>query len=158
MRSLSIANRVTILKLGLNDRSDLVKTVVQDKVIPAWINAMEGSLFSLLRGLDVEGCSDLAVQILNVWFKTLNYKEITSLLLIKEDHLVDVESLKPEVALYWRTAIQFLRKEGVHAADELDNIQPEMTAFGKYVKSYVIAQLNQTDDMAQVVSDSIFLY
>lgn len=151
VRSLSIANRVTILKLGLNDRSPAVTTVVQDKLIPAWINAMEGSIFALLRGLDVEGCSDLAVKVLRVWFKMLNYSEVTALLPIKEDQLVDTEALKPEMALYWRTAIQFLRDEGVHASDALDTIQPEMTAFGAYIKKFVMDRLNETEDMAEVV-------
>lgn len=141
---------MTILKLGLNDRSNLVTTVVKDKLIPAWINAMEGSIFALLRGLDVEGCSDLAAKVLQVWFKTLNYKEITALLSMKQDHLLEIEELKPETALYWRTAVQFLQSEGVHASEELDTIQPEMTAFGKYIKSYVTGQLNHTDDMAEV--------
>lgn len=147
VRSLSIANRVMILKLGLNDRSPAVGAIVQEKLIPAWIAAMEGSLFALLRGLDVEGCSEIATQVLEVWFKALNYKEITANLPMTEDHLVKVDELKPEVALYWRTAVAHLSKEGVHAAEELESITPEMTAFGTYLKKYVTDRLNRTDDM-----------
>lgn len=147
MRSLSIANRVTILKLGLKDRSTMVKVVVQEKLIPSWITAMEGSLFNLLRGLDVEGCSDIGKQVLEVWFKTLNYKEITSHLEIGPEKLVPMDALRPETALYWRTAVSFLRNEGVNGADALDSVLPEMTAFGKYLKSYVIEKLKSYEDM-----------
>lgn len=147
VRSLSIANRVKILKLGLDDQSESVKTIVQDKLIPAWINAMESSLFNLIRGLDVEGCSDIATRVLQVWFKKLNYSEVTSQLPVDTEHLVNVEALKPEMAVYWITAVNFLRKEGVYAADALDSIMPEMTAFGKYVKEFVIQGLSETDEM-----------
>lgn len=136
-----------ILKLGLDDHSATVTTIVQDKLIPAWVNAMEGSIFNLLRGLDVEGCSDIAAQVLRVWFKKLNYSEITSQLPIGTDNLVNMEELKPEMSLYWRTAVEFLRGEGVHAADALDSILPEMTDFGKYVKAFVTQQLTETDGM-----------
>ncbi len=108
---------------------------------------MEGSIFNFLRGLDVEGCSDIAVKVLQVWLKTLNYKEITTQLPIGEENLVKVEALKPEMALYWCTAVGFLHGEGVHAADALDTIMPEMTAFGKYVKTFVLERLSETDDM-----------
>lgn len=147
VRSLSIANRVTILKLGLKDRSPVVKAVVQEKLIPSWMAAMENSLFNLLRGLDVEGCSDISKQVLEVWFKTLNYKEIISHLEMGAENLLSIEALKPEAALYWRTAISFLRNEGVHASDALDTIMPEMTAFGKYLKAYVLEKLKSSEDM-----------
>lgn len=130
---------------------------MQDKLIPAWVNAMEGSLFNLLRGLDVEGCSDIATQVLQVWFKKLNYSEITSQLPIGSNKkLVDVEELKPEMALYWRTAVGFLRSEGVHAADSLDSIMPEMTDFGKYLKEFVVKQLAENDDN-MMVNENYFL-
>merc|ERR1740128_178700 len=151
VRSLSIANRVTILKLGLKDRSPAVTVVVEDKLIPGWVNAMEGSLFILLRGLDVEGCSELALEVVNVWLKTLNYKEIVANLSLdetsSEDHLVPVSELKPEVALYWRAAVAFLTKEGVHAAEVLETILPEMTAFSKYAKDYVTNKLKEADSI-----------
>lgn len=143
------------MKLGLSDRSAAVTAIVQEKLIPAWINAMEGSLFALLRGLDVEGCSDIATQVLEVWLKTLNYKEITVNLPMEADNLVKVEELKPEIALYWRTAVGFLHKEGVHAAEALDLIKPEMTAFGKYIKEFVMERLNRIDDMEV---SSIYIY
>lgn len=147
VRTLSIANRVTILNLGLNDKSTAVTTMVQSKLIPAWINAMEGSIFNFLRGIDVEGCSDIAIQVLQVWLKTLNYKEVTAHLSMDGENLVTIDTLKPEVALYWCTAVGFLHSEGVHAADALETIMPEMTAFGKYVKDFVIAKLSETDEM-----------
>lgn len=121
--------------------------MVQSKLIPAWINAMEGSIFNFLRGIDVEGCSDIAVQVLQVWLKTLNYKEVTAHLSMDGENLVTIDTLKPEVALYWCTAVGFLHSEGVHAADALETIMPEMTAFGKYVKDFVIAKLSETDEM-----------
>lgn len=151
VRSLSIANRVTILKLGLNDRSAAVTCVVQDKLIPGWVNAMDGSLFNLLRGLDVEGCSEIAGQVVNVWLKTLNYKEICSSLATDDDHLVRIEALTPEMALYWHAAVTFLHKEGVHAAEALETILPEMTVFGRYMKEYVTTRLKEADDM-QILS------
>ena len=142
---------MTILKLGLKDRSPAVTVVVEDKLIPGWVNAMEGSLFNLLRGLDVEGCSELALEVVNVWLKTLNYKEIVANLSLdetsSEDHLVPVSELKPEVALYWRAAVAFLTKEGVHAAEVLETILPEMTAFSKYAKDYVTNKLKEADSI-----------
>ncbi|XP_057377036.1 condensin complex subunit 3-like [Daphnia carinata] len=147
VRTLSIANRVTILNLGLNDKSPAVTAMVQNKLIPAWITAMEGSIFNFLRGLDVEGCSDIAVKVLQVWLKTLNYKEITTQLPMDDEKLVTIDTLKPEVALYWCTAVGYLHSEGVHAADVLETIMPEMTAFGKYVKDFVTAKLAEKDEM-----------
>ena len=138
---------MTILKFGLNDSSVAVTKMVQDKLIPAWITAMEGSIFNLLRGLDVEGCSEIVVKVLQVWLKTLNYKEIVAELPLGEEKLVDAEILKPEMALYWCTAVGFLHGEGVHGADALDSILPEMTAFGKFLKTFILDRLLEIDDM-----------
>ena len=128
VRSLSIANRVKILKYGLNDRSAAVTTIVKEKLIPAWVASMDDSFFTLLRGLDVEGCSDLACDVLDVWFRSLSCKEIPDNLQMNADRLVSVATLKPEVALYWRVAVQFLHKEGVHGAETLETVLPEMTS------------------------------
>lgn len=144
---MSIANRVKILKFGLDDPSTSVTTVVQEKLIPAWVNAMESSIFNLVRGLDVEGCSDIAIRVLKVWFKKLNYSEITSQLPVDAENLVKIEALNPEMAVYWLTAIDFLNSEGVHAADALDSVMPEMTAFGRYIKDFVLQGVSETDEM-----------
>lgn len=115
---------------------------------------MDGCLFGLLRGLDVEGSADLAVRVLLVWFKTLNYSEVTGYLKLDDDHLVKPDELKPEVALLWQAAVAFLSSEGHYAADALEGIMPEMTAFGQYLKEYVVEQLKQNDEM-EVIKLSI---
>lgn len=136
-----------ILKLGLHDQSAMVTFVVKDKLIPAWVQNMNGSFISLLRGLDVEGCSELVTEVMKVWFGTLDYKDITSVLELDAAKLLAVECIKPEIVIYWRSAVKYLRDAGVDGSDALDTILPEMTDFAKYIRDYINEKLNQLDQL-----------
>ncbi|XP_055768769.1 condensin complex subunit 3-like isoform X4 [Salvelinus fontinalis] len=68
IRALSIAQRVSLLQQGLHDAADSVREVVQVRLLPAWLNLLQGDVLELLHKLDVENCSQTALDTLTALF------------------------------------------------------------------------------------------
>ncbi|XP_056411327.1 condensin complex subunit 3 isoform X2 [Hyla sarda] len=76
IRALTIAQRVNLLQLGLNDRSEAVKEVMQKKLLQAWLKYTEGNVLELLHRLDVENSPEVAVSALNAMFALSSVGEL----------------------------------------------------------------------------------
>ncbi|XP_031670726.1 condensin complex subunit 3 isoform X5 [Oncorhynchus kisutch] len=68
IRALSIAQRVSLLQQGLHDAAESVREVVQVRLLPAWLNLLQGDVLELLHKLDVENCSQTALDTLTALF------------------------------------------------------------------------------------------
>lgn len=138
MRALSIAQRVLLLQQGLNDRSDAVKQAVQKHLLQGWLRFTEGNILELLHRLDVENSSDVAVSVLQSLFSMTPLSELVGI--CKNDDgrkLIPVETLTPEIALYWRTLCEYLKSKEDEGEEVLEQILPEPAVYAQYLLSYI---------------------
>ncbi|XP_059131833.1 condensin complex subunit 3 isoform X2 [Peromyscus eremicus] len=138
MRAMSIAQRVLLLQQGLNDRSDAVKQAVQKHLLQGWLRFTEGNILELLHRLDVENSSDVAVSVLNSLFSMSPLSELVGI--CKNDDgrkLIPVETLTPELALYWRTLCEYLKSKGDEGEEFLEQVLPEPVVYAEYLLSYI---------------------
>ncbi|XP_063086189.1 condensin complex subunit 3 isoform X2 [Cavia porcellus] len=138
MKAMSIAQRVMLLQQGLNDRSDAVKQAVQKHLLQGWLNFTEGNILELLHRLDVENSSEVAVSVLNTLFSTTPFSELVGVCK-KDDNrkLIPLETLTPEMALYWRTLCEYLKSRGDEGEEYLEQILPEPVIFVEYLQSFI---------------------
>ncbi|NP_062311.1 condensin complex subunit 3 [Mus musculus] len=138
MRAMSIAQRVLLLQQGLNDRSDAVKQAVQKHLLQGWLRFTEGNILEFLHRLDVENSSDVAVSVLHSLFSMTPLSELVGI--CKNDDgrkLIPVETLTPEIALYWCTLCEYLRSKGDEGEEFLEQILPEPAVYAEYLLSYI---------------------
>ncbi|KAM6150746.1 condensin complex subunit 3 isoform 2-T2 [Erethizon dorsatum] len=138
MRAMSIAQRVMLLQQGLNDRSDAVKQAMQKHLLQGWLNFTEGNILELLHRLDVENSSEVAVSVLNALFSTTPLSELVGICKNKDDRkLIPVETLTPEMALYWRALCEYLKSRGDEGEEYLEQILPEPVIYAEYLLSFI---------------------
>ncbi|XP_052055160.1 condensin complex subunit 3 [Apodemus sylvaticus] len=138
LRAMSIAQRVLLLQQGLNDRSDAVKQAVQKHLLQGWLRLTEGNILELLHRLDVENSSDVAVSVLHSLFSMTPLSELVGICKVDDGRkLIPVETLTPEIALYWRTLCEYLKSKGDEGEEFLEQILPEPAVYAEYLLSYI---------------------
>uniref|UniRef100_A0A8C9UM24 Non-SMC condensin I complex subunit G n=1 Tax=Spermophilus dauricus TaxID=99837 RepID=A0A8C9UM24_SPEDA len=138
MRAMSIAQRVMILQQGLNDRSDAVKQAIQKHLLRGWLRFTEGNILELLHRLDVENSSEVAVSVLNALFSMTPLSELVEICKNNDGRkLIPVETLTPEIALYWRALCEYLKLQGDQGEEFLEQILPEPVIYAEYLLSYI---------------------
>ncbi|XP_004624601.1 condensin complex subunit 3 isoform X2 [Octodon degus] len=137
MRAMSIAQRVMLLQQGLNDRSDAVKQAMQKHLLQGWLHFTEGNILELLHRLDVENSSEVAVSVLNALFSKAPLSELVGVCKNDDRKLIPVETLTPELALYWRTLCEYLKSRGDEGEEYLEQILPEPVIYAEYLLSFI---------------------
>ncbi|KAL2780029.1 condensin complex subunit 3 [Daubentonia madagascariensis] len=138
MRAMSIAQRVMLLQQGLNDRSDAVKQAMQKHLLQGWLRFSEGSILELLHRLDVENSSEVAVSVLNALFSVTPLSELVGICKNNDGRkLIPVETLTPEIALYWCALCEYLKSKGDEGEEFLEQILPEPVVYAEYLLSYI---------------------
>ncbi|XP_019509781.1 PREDICTED: condensin complex subunit 3 isoform X3 [Hipposideros armiger] len=138
MRAMSIAQRVMLLQQGLNDRSDAVKQAVKKHLLQGWLQFTEGNILELLHRLDVENSSEVAVSVLNALFSVTPLNELAEVCKNSDGRkLSPVETLTPEIALYWRVLCEYLKSKGDEGEEFLEQILPEPVVYAEYLLSYI---------------------
>ncbi|XP_074252045.1 condensin complex subunit 3 isoform X2 [Saimiri boliviensis] len=138
MRALSIAQRVMLLQQGLNDRSDAVKQAMQKHLLQGWLRFSEGNILELLHRLDVENSSEVAVSVLNTLFSVTPLNELVEICKNNDGRkLIPVETLTPEIALYWCALCEYLKSKGDEGEEFLEQILPEPVVYADYLLSYI---------------------
>ncbi|XP_045690451.1 condensin complex subunit 3 [Phyllostomus hastatus] len=138
MRTMSIAQRVMLLQQGLNDRSEAVKQATQKHLLQGWLRFTEGNILELLHRLDVENSSEVAVSVLNALFSVIPLSELTEICKNNNDRkLIPMETLTPEIALYWRALCEYLKSKGDEGEEFLEQILPEPVVYAEYLLSYI---------------------
>ncbi|CAH1401305.1 unnamed protein product [Nezara viridula] len=136
-RKLSIAQRQTILTVGLGDRADSVKNVIIDHVIPTWFKVCESNLVEFLKILDVVSFKkETVTAVLGHVFRDLPSSELLSVVERlqekSEGHkLIPISDLSPETVTIWSSVVKHI---GIDSCD--DSILPELSYFAKYIKEY----------------------
>ncbi|XP_044528952.1 condensin complex subunit 3-like [Gracilinanus agilis] len=138
MRALSISQRVKLLQQGLNDRSEAVKEVVQKKLLQSWLHFTEGDILQFLHQLDVENCPGVADSILKALFAMIPLSELMEVCKNSDgSKLTPVETLTPEIVLYWRVLCEYLKSKGDEGEAFLEQILPETAIYAEYLLSYI---------------------
>ncbi|XP_064631068.1 condensin complex subunit 3-like isoform X2 [Lineus longissimus] len=146
MKSLSIAQRVKLLKDGLNDRADEVKQACTDKLLQAWLRQYGGNILDVLRGLDVEESAEVADQALKVMFSKCQQKQLVDELdLLNEKLVIPAEKLTCENVFYWRCLCDYFKALGDNAEEYLERILPTGFEYCEYIKSIVDSMKNEED-------------
>ncbi|XP_008586492.1 PREDICTED: condensin complex subunit 3 [Galeopterus variegatus] len=155
MRAMSIAQRVMLLQQGLNDRSDAVQQAVQKHLLQGWLRFTEGNILELLHRLDVENSSEVAVSVLNALFSMTPLNELVGICKNNDGRkLIPVETLTPEIALYWRAFCEYLKSKGDEGEEFLEQILPEPVVYAEYLLSYIqsipVVNEEQRDDFSYI--------
>ncbi|XP_055768762.1 condensin complex subunit 3 isoform X3 [Salvelinus fontinalis] len=155
IRALSIAQRVSLLQQGLHDAADSVSEVVQVRLLPAWLNLLQGDVLELLHKLDVENCSQTALDTLTALFThTPQDQLLDHRLQLDNRMLVPAGSLSCEGVLYWRALCEFIKTKGDEGEEMLEKLLPEAAIFADYLYGYVkrvpVLSEEQKGDFAQL--------
>ncbi|KAL9657823.1 hypothetical protein ABK040_013160 [Willaertia magna] len=103
IKKLTILQRVSLIKEGLSDRSKSVKSLVEDLIIKEWLSAFDNDVIKFLQCLDVVEYVEAVENIINIILDCENIQ-------ITEPKL-DFNQLTPEISLFWRVKIQYLKKK-----------------------------------------------
>uniref|UniRef100_A0AAZ3RBK9 UVR domain-containing protein n=1 Tax=Oncorhynchus tshawytscha TaxID=74940 RepID=A0AAZ3RBK9_ONCTS len=149
IRALSIAQRVSLLQQGLHD------AVVQVRLLPAWLNLLQGDVLELLHKLDVENCSQTALDTLTALFTHTPQDQLLHHRLQLDDRmLVPAGSLSCESVLYWRALCEFVKTKGDEGEEMLEKLLPEAATFAEYLYGYMkcvpVLSEEQKGDFAQL--------
>uniref|UniRef100_A0A674DL19 Non-SMC condensin I complex, subunit G n=1 Tax=Salmo trutta TaxID=8032 RepID=A0A674DL19_SALTR len=138
IRALSIAQRVSLLQQGLHDTAESVREVVQVRLLPAWLNLLQGDVLELLHKLDVENCSQTALDTLTALFTHTPQDQLLDHCLQLDNRiLVPAGSLSCESVLYWRALCEFIKTKGDEGEEMLEKLLPEAAVFAEYLYGYV---------------------
>ncbi|KAL0123746.1 hypothetical protein PUN28_005921 [Cardiocondyla obscurior] len=143
VRSLTIEQRERLLKDGLEDRSESVRTCVSNVLLPSWLRYYKGEYLNLIHALDGGLGTETATSALQILFKNA---DLTNLLeqvpLDKDSKLIPLNNLTIENALYWKCVIQHLHR--LSCVEELEIIIPELSEFSKYISSFISRMSSQS--------------
>ncbi|XP_077136116.1 condensin complex subunit 3 [Ranitomeya variabilis] len=138
IRALTIAQRVSLLQLGLNDRSEAVKDIMQKKLLQSWLKYTEGNVLELLHRLDVENSPEVAVSALNTMFALSSVSELVEKCKnIDERKLIPLDTLTPENVLYWKALCEYFKSKADEGEAALEQILPEPAVYVEYLLSYL---------------------
>ncbi|XP_037830530.1 condensin complex subunit 3 isoform X2 [Kryptolebias marmoratus] len=140
IKALSIAQRVGLLQQGLHDTSGAVREVVCSRLLPAWLQRLDGDVIELLHRLDVENCAETALETLKAIFKSMSAEELLqNREQLNNRKLIPVESLTCENVLYWRALCEFIKSKGDGGDEMLEQVLPDASAYADYLCGYLKA-------------------
>uniref|UniRef100_A0A8C5AXW1 Non-SMC condensin I complex, subunit G n=1 Tax=Gadus morhua TaxID=8049 RepID=A0A8C5AXW1_GADMO len=130
VKALSIAQRVTLLEEGLHDTSG---TAVKTRLLPSWLKHLDGDVVLLLPRLDVENCSETALEVLKAIFTNMPEEEM----LKDRVKLIPGDALSCENVIYWRALCEFVRAKGDEGEEMLEKILPDAATYADYLQGTV---------------------
>ncbi|XP_071779296.1 condensin complex subunit 3 [Centroberyx gerrardi] len=140
IKALSIAQRVSLLQQGLRDSSEAVKEVVRSRLLPAWLQRLDGDVVELLHRLDVENCAQTALDTLKAIFANTPTDELLqNRLQLDNRRLIPVDSLSCENVLYWRSLCEFIKAKGDEGDEMLEQVLPDAATYADYLYGYLKA-------------------
>ncbi|XP_072319802.1 condensin complex subunit 3 [Eucyclogobius newberryi] len=140
IKALTIAQRVSLLQQGLHDTSGAVREVVCSRLLPAWLLRLDGNVIELLHRLDVENCTQTALDTLRAIFNEMTPEELLkSKLPFNDTTLIPEDSLSCENVLYWRALCEFIKSKGDAGEEMLEQVLPDAATYAHYLTRYLKA-------------------
>nr|XP_020457770.1 condensin complex subunit 3 isoform X1 [Monopterus albus] len=155
VKALTIEQRVNLLQQGLHDTSEAVRDVVCSYLLPAWLLRLDGNIIELLHRLDVENCAQTALDALRAIFRCMPTEELLqNRMQLDNKKLIPVDSLTPEIVLYWRSLCEFIKAKGDEGDEMLEQVLPDAATYAAYLYGYLksVPELSeeQRSDIDQV--------
>ncbi|XP_050353186.1 condensin complex subunit 3 [Nymphalis io] len=139
---LRVKQRVLTLKVGLNERSQRVRRVVEEILIPGWLSTFHGNIIDLLKAIRLDNTHDakdsqyVAGKLLESLFKRLPISELLEWLPTdKTLRLIPAEKLNKESAWYWRHLAEHLQK--IDDDETLETVLPDLVVLTGYIRAIV---------------------
>uniref|UniRef100_A0A8C5CQ78 Non-SMC condensin I complex, subunit G n=1 Tax=Gadus morhua TaxID=8049 RepID=A0A8C5CQ78_GADMO len=123
VKALSIAQRVTLLEEGLHDTSEAVREAVKTRLLPSWLKHLDGDVVLLLPRLDVENCSETALEVLKAIFTNMP----------EEEMLKD----RTHCSVQGGALCEFVRAKGDEGEEMLEKILPDAATYADYLQGFV---------------------
>ncbi|CAL8331561.1 unnamed protein product [Merluccius merluccius] len=140
IRALSIAQRVNLLQQGLHDSSEAVREAVRSRLLPSWLQRLDGDVVELLHRLDVENCSQTALDVLRAIFTNMPEDQLLQdRVLLDSSKLIPGDSLSCENVLYWRALCEFVKAKGDEGEEMLEKVLPDAATYADYLYRFVKA-------------------
>ncbi|XP_042253984.1 condensin complex subunit 3 [Thunnus maccoyii] len=140
IKALTIAQRVSLLQQGLHDTSEAVREVVCARLLPSWLLRLNGDIIELLHRLDVENCSQTALETLKAIFKGAPTDDLLqNRVQLDNRKLIPVDSLSCENVLYWRALCEFIKAKGDDGEETLEQVLPDAATYADYLYGYLKA-------------------
>ncbi|XP_068178077.1 condensin complex subunit 3 isoform X2 [Antennarius striatus] len=140
IKALTIAQRVSLLQQGLHDTSEAVRDVVCTRLLPAWLLRVDGDIIEMLHRLDVENCSQTALETLKAIFTNMPPEELVQdRMRLDNRKLIPVDCLSCENVLYWRALCEFIKAKGDDGDEMLEQVLPDAATYGDYLYRYLKA-------------------
>ncbi|CAL9700239.1 unnamed protein product [Knipowitschia caucasica] len=138
IKALTIAQRVNLLQQGLHDASEAVREVVCSRLLPAWLDRLEGNVIDLLHKLDVENCAQTALDTLKAIFSGIAPEDLLkNKLQFNDRKLIPDDSLSCENVLYWRALCEFIKSKGDQGEEMLEQVLPDAATYAHYLSGYL---------------------
>ncbi|XP_030207067.1 condensin complex subunit 3 isoform X1 [Gadus morhua] len=138
VKALSIAQRVTLLEEGLHDTSEAVREAVKTRLLPSWLKHLDGDVVLLLPRLDVENCSETALEVLKAIFTNMPEEEmLKDRVQLGTSKLIPGDALSCENVIYWRALCEFVRAKGDEGEEMLEKILPDAATYADYLQGFV---------------------
>uniref|UniRef100_A0A182WLX4 Nuclear condensin complex subunit 3 C-terminal domain-containing protein n=1 Tax=Anopheles minimus TaxID=112268 RepID=A0A182WLX4_9DIPT len=142
VRQYKIEQRLKFLEQGLNDRSEAVRDVMHNVMLPQWIESYGRDYVAFVGALkldadekEMERFRKAAKSVLMEIFKKHGVKEMACLLNFKEENsTVPLEELTIERLICWQTMLEYLQQND---SDELEQYMVELSKFCEYLKAFV---------------------
>uniref|UniRef100_UPI00358FB5A9 condensin complex subunit 3 isoform X2 n=1 Tax=Myxine glutinosa TaxID=7769 RepID=UPI00358FB5A9 len=134
---LKIAQRVSLVRQGLTDHSQGVRNTVRSRLLPAWLQSLNGEPLALLSRLDPESDIDASFLVLRALFanRACDVKREFAML---HEGLIPISGLTLEGALYWRFSVELLRETGgTQSEEKMEELLAEPLRYTKYLQDYI---------------------
>lgn len=147
IKSLSISQRNLLLHRGLNDRSDIVRTTVENKLLSSWLALCEDNIVNLLHCLDVQDSEEICEKVLKALFSMKSPEILTKQCsILNNENMIPKDKITCENVFYWCCLCKHLKSIKMPKADEyLDSILPNLVSFCHYVESYILQPQYDTE-------------
>ncbi|KAL4711777.1 hypothetical protein ACJJTC_005946 [Scirpophaga incertulas] len=139
---LRVRQRVLTLKVGLTERSQRVRRVVEEILIPGWLSSFQGNIVHLLKAIRLDNAHDakdsqyVAGKLLESLFKRLPISELLEWLPTDRGlRLIPAEKLNKETAWYWRHLAEHLQK--IEDDETLETVLPDLVVLTGYIRAIV---------------------
>ncbi|XP_013189571.2 condensin complex subunit 3 [Amyelois transitella] len=139
---LRVRQRVLTLKVGLTERSQRVRRVVEEILIPGWLATFQGNIVQLLKAIRLDNAHDardsqyVAGKLLESLFKRLPISELLEWLPTDKDlRLIPAEKLNKETAWYWRHLAEHL--QSIDDDETLETVLPDLVILTGYIRVIV---------------------
>ncbi|KAM3624521.1 uncharacterized protein V6R79_024546 [Siganus canaliculatus] len=140
IKALTIAQRVILLQQGLHDTSEPVRDVVCSRLLPAWLQRLDGNVIDMLHRLDVENCAQTALETLKAIFtNTTNEELLQNRMQLDNRKLIPEDSLTCENVLYWRALCEFIKAKGDDGEEMLEQVLADSATYAEYLYGYLKA-------------------